>query len=189
MIQLPLFLIGYMGAGKSTIGKSLAQRLDWAFVDMDDAFEEYYNIKVGKFIEQYGENAFRIKEKRMVEELADCEIQKVVYALGGGYPCWEDNMDCLLELGTSVYIKWHPKHLTQRLMLTDLSLRPLLQNKTNKELLSHVQQQMAQREPIYRRANWVVEAPLQDFGEENDEQIVDYLYKKIQNYDNQRDTR
>ena len=54
MIQLPLFLIGYMGAGKSTIGKSLAQRLDWAFVDMDDAFEEYYNIKVGKFIEQYG---------------------------------------------------------------------------------------------------------------------------------------
>ena len=125
----PVYLIGYMGAGKTTVGRLLADKLGWHFVDLDEAFHEIHGLSPADYIRTYGIEAFRKKEKYVVEDLAELPIEKVVYATGGGYPCWEDNMECLKELGTSFYLRWHPHHLAQRLALTDLNERPLLHGK------------------------------------------------------------
>ena len=122
---------------------------------------------------------FRRKEKYVVEDLAELPIEKVIYATGGGYPCWEDNMDCLAELGTSIYLKWQPKHLAKRLMLTDLSTRPVLQGRTEKELLQFITPQLQAREPFYMQADYVVEAPIETIAAEDDKHIADMLYQLI----------
>ena len=89
-MELPIYLIGYMASGKTTVGKILAEKLGWPFVDLDDAFEELYGYTTGEYIRKYGIEAFRKKEKACVEMLSELPVQKVIYATGGGYPCWED---------------------------------------------------------------------------------------------------
>ncbi len=178
-LQLPIYLIGYMGAGKTTVGSLLAERLGWHFVDLDEAFAEIHGQTPAEYIREHGIEEFRYKEKYVVEDLAELPIDKVIYATGGGYPCWEDNMECLRELGTSIYLKWKPEHLAQRLMLTDLSTRPVLQGRTEKELLSFITPQLEAREPFYMKADYVVEAPVKEIAEEDDKHIAEQLWKLI----------
>ena len=123
-MELPIYLIGYMGAGKTTAGKLLAQKLGWHFVDLDDAFKEIHGLSTADYIRQYGLEDFRKKEKYVAEDLAELPIEKMIYATGGGYPCWEDNMECLHELGTSIYIKWSAEHLANGLKRAPCITRP-----------------------------------------------------------------
>ena len=178
-IQQPIYLIGYMGAGKTTAGRMLADKLGWHFVDLDDAFEQIHGYTPAEYIREFGIEAFRRKEKYVLEDLAELPIEKVIYATGGGYPCWEDNMECLKELGTSIYLRWKPEHLAKRLMLTDLSERPVLQGKTEEELLTCILPQLEAREPFYAQADIVVDVPLGELSETNDEQIAEYLCQLI----------
>ena len=178
-MHLPIYLIGYMAAGKTTVGRLLAERLGRRFVDLDEAFAEIHSQTPAEYIREHGIEAFRYKEKYVVEDLAELPIEKVIYATGGGYPCWEDNMECLKELGTSIYLKWKPEHLAQRLMLTDLSTRPVLQGRTEKELLSFITPQLEAREPFYMKADYVIEAPVKDIAEEDDINIAEQLWKLI----------
>ena len=168
-----------MAAGKSTVGRLLAERLGWHFVDLDEAFAEIHSQTPAEFIREYGIEEFRRKEKYVVEDLAELPIEHVIYTTGGGYPCWEDNMECLAELGTSIYLKWEPRHLAQRLMLTDLSTRPVLQGRTEEELLAFITPQLQAREPFYMKANYVVEAPVKEIAEEDDKYIAEQLWKLI----------
>jgi shikimate kinase len=168
-----------MAAGKTTVGRLLAQHLGWHFVDLDEAFAEIHSQTPAEFIREYGIEEFRKKEKYVVEDLAELPIEKVIYATGGGYPCWEDNMECLAELGTSIYLKWDPHHLVKRLMLTDLSTRPVLQGRTEEELLDFITPQLVAREPFYMKADYVVEAPVKDIAEEDDKNIAEQLWKLI----------
>lgn len=155
----PIYLIGYMGAGKSTIGRLLAEQLGWHFVDLDDAFAEIHSYTPAEYIRQFGIEAFRHKEKYVLEDIADMSpYENVIYATGGGYPCWEDNMECLHELGTSIYIRWTAEDLVHRLLFTDLSERPVLQGKTAEELLSFVAPQLEARETFYSQANYTINA-------------------------------
>lgn len=178
-MRLPIYLIGYMAAGKSTVGRLLADSLGWHFVDLDDAFAEIHGQTPAECIREEGIDAFRKKEKYVVEDLAELPIEKVIYATGGGYPCWEDNMECLAELGTSIYIKWKPEHLAKRLMLTDLSQRPVLQGRTEDELLQFITPQLQAREPFYMKANYVVEAPIEEIAEEDDVHIARLIEQMI----------
>ena len=86
-------------------------------------------------------------------------------------------MDCLRELGTSIYIRWSPEHLAKRLSLTDLSERPVLQGRTEEELLAFIAPQLEAREPFYSRANHVLDVEICD--ELSDERIVEELYEFI----------
>ena len=178
-MQLPIYLIGYMAAGKTTVGRLLAERLGWRFVDLDEAFAEIHGQTPAEYIREHGIEAFRYKEKYVLEDLAELPIEKVIYATGGGYPCWEDNMECLKELGTSIYLKWKPEHLAQRLMLTDLSTRPVLQGRTEEELLAFITPQLQAREPFYMMADYVIEAPVKAIAAEDDQHIADLLYRLI----------
>lgn len=175
-MQFPIYLVGYMGAGKTTAGRLLAEKLGWHFVDLDEAFRQIHGYTTAEYIRQFGIEDFRIKEKYVLEDLADqVPYEKVIYATGGGYPCWEDNMECLRELGTSIYIRWSPEHLAKRLSLTDLTERPVLQGKTEEELLAFIAPQLEAREPFYRKANHILDVDICD--EESDERIAQELYE------------
>lgn len=167
-----------MGAGKTTVGKLLAEKLGWRFVDLDDAFQQIHGYTTADYIRQFGIEEFRRKEKYVVEDLADqIPFEHVIYATGGGYPCWEDNMECLRELGTSIYLRWKPEHLAKRLSLTDLSERPMLQGRTEEELLEFIAPQLEAREPFYAQAHYILDVDICD--EESDERIAQELYKLI----------
>ena len=175
---LPIYLVGYMGAGKTTVGRLLADKLGWRFVDLDEAFHHIHGYTTAEYIRQFGLEDFRRKEKYVLEDLADqIPFEKVIYATGGGYPCWEDNMECLRELGTSIYIRWKPEHLAKRLSLTDLSERPVLQGRTEQELLEFITPQLQAREPFYAQANHILDVDICD--EYSDERIAEELFQFI----------
>ncbi len=177
-MELPIYLVGYMGAGKTTAGRLLADKLGWRFVDLDDAFEQIHGYSTAEYIRRFGLEEFRKKEKYVVEDLADqIPFEHIIYATGGGYPCWEDNMECLRELGTSIYIRWKPEHLAKRLSLTDLSERPVLQGRTEEELLAFIAPQLEAREPFYSKAHHILDVTICD--EESDERIAEELFRLI----------
>lgn len=179
-MELPIYLVGYMGAGKTTAGRILADKLGWYFVDLDEAFKEIHGLSTADYIRKHGLEEFRKKEKYVVEDIADqIPYEKVIYATGGGYPCWEDNMECLRELGTSIYIRWCPEHLAKRLSLTDLSERPVLQGRTEEELLAFIAPQLEAREPYYRQAHHILD--VSECDEHSDERIAEELYQFIIN--------
>jgi shikimate kinase len=178
-MNYPIYLIGYMAAGKTTVGRILAERLGWHFVDLDDAFAEIHGITPAECIREEGIEAFRHKEKYVVEDLAELPIEKVIYATGGGYPCWEDNMEWWKALGTSIYLRWEPKHLAERLMLTDLSERPVLQGRTTEELLQFITPQLEARAPYYEQADYIIDAPVKSIAAEDDKNIAEMIYQLI----------
>lgn len=191
-MTLPIYLIGYMASGKSTVGQLLAQRLGWTFVDLDEAFAEIHGYTTGEYITKFGIEDFRHREKYVVEDLADAATtDHVIYATGGGYPTYEDNMECLRELGTSFYLRWSPEHLTDRLFLSGLDNRPIAQwgmqnapgENDREKMLHFVTEQLALREPFYRQANYTIDAPIEDeYGPQNDDEIADEIALFIQNY-------
>lgn len=177
----PIYLIGYMAAGKSTVGRILADKLGWHFVDLDDAFQEIHGLSTADYIRTYGIEDFRRKEKFVLEDLADmAPMDTIVYATGGGYPCYEDNMDCVNELGTSIYIRWNATDLVERLLLTDLSERPVLQGRSREELLDFVTPQLEAREEFYQQAKIIIDAPgfIPEADEIIAEKICQYLKHK-----------
>lgn len=185
-MELPIYLIGYMASGKTTVGKLLAEKLGWHFVDLDDAFAELYGYTTGEYIRQFGLDAFRKKEKACVEMLSELPIQKVIYATGGGYPCWEDNMECLKELGTSFYLRWKPEQLTKRLFLSGIDQRPVAKDgmmaaegsSEEEKMLHFVQQHLADRVTYYEQAHFIIDAPDQ-LHESNDEVMAEQIYRII----------
>lgn len=149
-----VFLVGFMGSGKTTIGKYIAHDMHWTFIDMDDYFEEKHQCTIKEFFARYGEQNFREEERLVVRELAD--LDNVVVATGGGAPCYFDNMDIMRKAGPTIYIEVSPEDLCKRLLKAKAN-RPLLADKTDDELLEYIKAKLAEREPFYRKANIITD--------------------------------
>ena len=149
----PIFLIGYMGCGKTTLGKALASEMKKEFIDLDTYIERRFHASVKQIFAQRGEDGFRDVEHRMLCEIADFE--NVVVACGGGTPCYFDNMDYMLSHGLVIYLTVSPERIALRLALPgSRAKRPLIAEKTDEELLQFVVDAIAKREPFYSRAHF-----------------------------------
>jgi len=150
-----IYIIGYMGAGKSGVAKRLAARLGWQSCDTDTMFEEKYRISISDFFAKYGQDLFRKLETEILHTTA--QMNNVVVATGGGTPCFFDNMQWMNDNGLTVYLSMSPKSAAVRLSQTKKK-RPLTQGLSGDELLHFVEQQYEQRLPFYTQAQMTFKA-------------------------------
>lgn len=147
-----IYLIGFMGSGKSTIGKILAQHLQLAFYDMDTLIETKAQKTISEIFAEDGENAFRLIEKDVLHETR--QLEKAIIATGGGAPCHFDNMDWIAQQGMSLYLRASPSLLTQRLR-SQQSHRPLVRGLNDTELLAFIDSKLIERSPFYEQADMI----------------------------------
>ncbi|MGL4851132.1 MAG: shikimate kinase [Phocaeicola sp.] len=145
-----IFLVGYMGSGKTTLGKAFAQACGLTFVDLDWYMEERYRQTVTQIFAERGEEGFRRLERKMLHEVG--EFENVVVSTGGGAPCFFDNMEYMNRMGRTVYLEVSPERLFKRLKIAKQQ-RPLLANKTDKELMDFISEALQKREPFYKQAH------------------------------------
>ncbi len=148
-----IYLIGYMGSGKSTAGQKLATKLNYQFIDLDKFIESEYSKTIPQIFAEKGENEFRAYEHNMLKKIV--EMENVVVACGGGTPCFYDNIDMMNNTGITVYIKMSVEALTSRLR-TAKEERPLIKNKTEEELKKFIARQLETREDFYHKAQYLV---------------------------------
>ena len=153
--MIRIFLTGYMGAGKTTLGKAFARKLNLPFVDLDWYMEERFHKTVGELFVERGEAGFRELEKNMLHEVG--AFEDVVISTGGGAPCFFDNMDFMNRNGTTVFLNVHPDVLFRRLRVAKQQ-RPILQGKQDDELKEFIIRALEKRTPFYSQAQYVFNA-------------------------------
>mgnify|MGYP002344945838 CR=1 FL=1 len=145
----PIFLIGYMGCGKSSVGKKLAKRLKIDFIDIDTSIEQMTGKSIAQVFDQEGEDLFRQLERSILVSL--CSRTNIVVATGGGAPCFFDNMMLMNKSGTTVYIKMHPDSLASRILASDTE-RPLVRKFSKEEMPAYIAHHLKEREVFYNTA-------------------------------------
>lgn len=141
-----IFLIGYMGAGKTTLGKVLAARLGLSFVDLDLFIESRYHRSVSQLFAEKGEAVFRRIEKTMLEEVGTFE--DVLVSTGGGTPCFYNNMEYMNRMGQTIFLEVPVDELAARLELCK-STRPILRDKSGDQLRRFIGETLEIRQPYY----------------------------------------
>ena len=154
-----IILIGYMGAGKTTVGKALSKAMGLPFYDLDWYIESRMRKTVAQIFAERGEEGFRLIERNMLHEVA--EFEDVILSCGGGTPCFFDNMDYLNGQGETIYLKADPEVLYKHLLMGKIE-RPLLKNKTPEQLIDFIKEQLEKREPFYTKAKHVLDVSLMD---------------------------
>ena len=167
-----LYLIGYMGTGKSTLGRKIAKRTELPFLDTDKMVEEAEGAEVADIITYAGEEYFRQAERRALEQTA--EEENAIISTGGGLPVWGDNQAWIAEHGVSVYLKRTPEQIISRLSPHGRYKRPKLRGLNDDELLQVMREGIAEREPIYEKADIVI-----DCSVVSDLEIADRLCEYI----------
>ena len=154
-----IIIIGYMGAGKTTVGKALAKELGVMFYDLDWYIESRMRKTVKQIFDEVGEEGFRQIEHNMLHEVA--EFENVVVSCGGGTPCFFDNMEYMNQSGNTIYLKATPETLYAHLKMGK-GVRPLLLNKTPEEVEKFIVEQLAHREQFYQKAQYIFNVDLLD---------------------------
>lgn len=168
-----IFLIGYMGAGKTTLGKPLAQKLGAAFCDLDDCVEEHYGKTISEIFAEKGEDAFRTIERNILQEVV--KLENVVVSCGGGTPCFFDNMEMMNACGETVFLSASPAVLKEHLLMGK-NKRPLIQGKNPEELENFVRQSLQGRLSFYQKAKNVINIEVIH----TDEEIQSYVSQIVE---------
>ena len=150
-----IYIVGYMGAGKTTAARRLAQRMGWEVVDTDALFEEKYKISVNDFFNKYDEPLYRKLESEVLK--ATESLDHVVVSPGGGTACFFDNMDWMNQHGLTVFLRISPQAAVDR-VIHSRHKRPLVEGKSEEELTEFVNQHYASRLPFYEQANIIVKS-------------------------------
>jgi shikimate kinase len=154
-----IILIGYMGSGKTTVGRQLALALGISFYDLDWYIEMRYRRTVAQIFAEKGEEGFREIERNMLHEAA--EFEDVVLSCGGGTPCFFDNMEYMNAQAETVYLKATPEVLAAHLRMGKVE-RPLVKGKTGEELLQYIKDSLQERERFYMQAKHTLDVTLLD---------------------------
>lgn len=150
-----LILLGFMGAGKSTLGQAAAYELGWPFLDLDELIEAQQKRSIRAIFEEKGETYFRKLEASAIAFMAGLETPHLI-ATGGGTPCHGDNMQRLNEAGTTIYLKPNTETLIARLESMRAE-RPMLSEIPADKLSGFIHALLAQREPYYRKAHHILD--------------------------------
>lgn len=145
-----IYLIGYMGCGKTTLGRQLSEKLGLAFIDLDKYIEERNYKTVPQLFSEYGEEGFRKIERKALEEVSD--FTDVVVATGGGAPCFFDNIELMNNTGITLFIDVDASELAERLIKSKTE-RPLIHGKSKEELIELMTGMLQKRLPYYNQAH------------------------------------
>lgn len=146
-----IFLVGFMGAGKTTFGKKLAKKLQLEFVDLDDAVCAAYGYpSVTALVGEKGIDFFREAESKTLREI---DLADKVISTGGGTPCYYDSMAWMKEHGTVIYLELDKKTLYNRLRQSDMNERPLLKGLDDEGLQQFIHDKLQERLPYYTQAH------------------------------------
>ena len=167
-----IYLIGYMGCGKSTIGRKIARFAHLDFADTDTLVERSEGSTVADIITYQGEEYFRGVEQRVLE--ATASEDDIIVSTGGGLPIWGNNMERIGQLGLSVYLRRSPQNIISRLSPYGRQKRPKFRGLNDEQLLAFMTTHMAEREPVYSRADIVI-----DCDNMSDNDIIDLIMSKI----------
>ena len=147
---MKIFIIGYMASGKTTFGKALAEKLDVAFIDLDQYLENRTGKTITEIFEEKGEDEFRKIEKEMLEAAVNEDYDAVI-ACGGGTPCFHNNMEYINRKGLSVFLETSIPVLISRLQAEN-DKRPIVAGKSDDEIREKVLTQLCERLPHYMEA-------------------------------------
>lgn len=150
-----IYLIGFMGSGKTTIGKKLARKLAYDFIDLDSLIESKIGISITGYFEEFGEERFRLIEQQALKN--SFKLKNTIISTGGGAPCFFDNMNEINQNGFSIYLKADIPLIISRLQ-EGKEQRPLIKNKNPEELKKYISELLSTRETYYKEANLVVNA-------------------------------
>ena len=153
--MIRIFLTGYMGSGKTTLGRALAADLDVQFIDLDHYIEQRYRKTIAQLFAEKGEEGFREIERRMLHEAG--EFENVIISTGGGTPCFFDNIEFMNAQGTTIYLDVPVERLFIRLCIAR-SKRPLIKDKSDEELRAFIIEQLEKRAPHYSKAQYSFKA-------------------------------
>lgn len=165
-----IFLIGYSGAGKTTLGRAYAHKFGLSFIDLDWYIEQRFHKTITGLFNERGEKGFRELEHKMLCEVSDFE--DVVISCGGGTPCYADNIDIMLAKGKTVFLDSSHDTLFRRIK-ADRSGRPLLQGLDDTQLAEAIDKSLVQRRPFYEKAQYRIDSDLL----ENKRQIEECVLK------------
>ena len=147
-------LLGYMGSGKSTVARILGDKLGLAVIDLDDYIALKEGLSIPEIFETRGEIYFRKMEYVYLQELLTSD-QSFVLALGGGTPCYGNNMDAILEVSDSYYLKASLGTLKERLTV-EKSHRPLIAGLDEAQLTEFIAKHLFERRNFYERAASII---------------------------------
>ena len=149
-----IFLLGFMGSGKSTIGKKLANQIHQKFIDLDEEIEKHTQKSIAELFENKGEAYFRKKEKEVLEKFCK-DKENFIMALGGGTPCFHNNMKLINQSGVSIYINYNAGILASRLFNAK-TVRPLVQGKSEEEIKLFIEKTLLERELFYTQSQFTI---------------------------------
>src|SRR5690554_3749329 len=155
-LNRPVFLIGFMGSGKTTVGKKLSKASKMLFIDLDHRIVEKSGMEISDYFSLHGEDSFRDFETNVLKTIPF--DQGMIVSTGGGSPCFNDNMKWMNEKGITVYLKLSPKALLKRLSGKEINSRPLLQGKNEDEILDFIIKKLEEREYFYNDAQLIIDA-------------------------------
>ena len=154
-----IILVGYMGSGKTTVGKALSKATGMMFYDLDWYIESRMRKSVSQIFAERGEEGFRKIEYNMLHEVA--EFEDVIISCGGGTPCFFDNMDYLNQQGDVVYLKATPETLYKHLLMAKME-PPLLKGKSSEELIAYITEHLKERSQFYEKARHILDVNVLD---------------------------
>ena len=147
-----IYLIGFMGSGKTTIGNALSAILNFDFLDTDKEIEKKNLISVKNIFKTKGESFFRNEEAKIIQNTA--KLKDTVIATGGGLPCFNNHIDILNNLGTTIYLSYDIETLYLRLRNDDN--RPLINKGNQKELKSYIKNLLSERRKTYNKSKYTI---------------------------------